>query len=99
MQDVTEHPYGQQCITALFAAFDPECEHIGLTTLPWSENEEIAIWYFTADINGDETEAGTAIASGFVTVQKAMPVVAIWTLFPMQSFTLFRLFDEPIETI
>lgn len=94
MQDVTEHPYGQQCISALFAVFDPECEHIGLMTVPWYESEEIAVWYFTADINGNEIEAGITIASGFASVQKSIPVVTIWTLFPLQTFSLIRLFDE-----
>ena len=63
-------------------------------TFPWYESEETATWYFTADINGDETEARATITSGFATVQKSTPVVATWTLFPMQTFSLIRLFDE-----
>lgn len=94
MQDVTEHPNGQQCVTALLAVFDPECEHVGLMTYPWREDDEIATWYFTVDIGGGEAEAGITISSGFATVQKSMPVVAIWTLFPLQTFSLIRLFDE-----
>lgn len=94
MEDVTEHPQRQQCITALFAAFDPECKHLGLTTFPYFENEQIATWYFTADTGGDEIESGVAIASGFVTAQKSMPLIAIYTLFPMQSFSIIRIFDD-----
>lgn len=43
MKDIDDHPLGELCISALFAAFDPECEQVGFMTLPWHENDEIAV--------------------------------------------------------
>ena len=98
MSDISEHPHGMQCITGLYAAFDPEVsDGVGFMTTPYSDDPETATWIFTADQGGDENEEGQPLACGMVSVEKATHLIRIWTWFPYQTFSLILIPPEDGE--
>ena len=88
MTTLEDHPQGQQCVSGLYAAFDPEFQGASFETTQWEDNSEVASWVFIADWQGTETQAGEPLAAGLIFVSKTSWEVGILMWYPFWAICI-----------